>query len=412
MSDLNRFPIIGLGSTNESPYIETLNGKENLILRCTIIEIKPTFEQRKIIEGWYPWARYAYNRAIREVNKLLFKGESVPGLSKLRKLVNSNIPKHIKNTRIASGIPAQTFDHGIIDVIKAYKTAFALKKKGIIKHFRIRYKKTTAPKETLVLERAFSIKHNSFVMGQMGNHINTTGGEIKGINKACRLQWNKRTGKIILYVPKDKYIKEVDCRSYYCALDPGIRTFQTLYSPDSKAEYGTKEPLKIGVLIKKINKYKKFEGTKWYKKYSRRLYKRIQGIRDELHWKTALTLVRSYDKILIGNMSTRSIVSKRSNLNKTTKTVAYMLSHYLFRTRLEAKAEEYGSQVIIVDEKWTSKTCGGCSKVDYDLGAKKIFRCPQSDCNFKLDRDLNGARNIALNYFKKFNPIFGNELDE
>lgn len=129
----------------------------------------------------------------------------------------------------------------------------------------------------------------------------------------------------------------------------------------------------------------------------------MRNIRDNMHWKTALNLARGFDRILLGSMSTKSIVKCQGNLHKSVKSVAYMLSHYLFKERLIAKAEQYGSEVIIVDEAWTSKTCGGCSRVNHNLGAKKHFNCEY--CNFSYGRDYNGARNIALNYFGLFDPI-------
>ena len=135
-------------------------------------------------------------------------------------------------------------------------------------------------------------------------------------------------------------------------------------------------------------------------------YQKIQNLRDELHWKTALELVRSYDKILIGSMSTKSIVSKKKTLNKRSKQLAYSLGHYLFKCRLESKAEEYGAKVVVVNEAYTSKTCGKCSNINPNLGGNKTFSCPRSNCNYTIDRDVNGARNISLKHFGLFNPKF------
>ena len=50
------------------------------------------------------------------------------------------------------------------------------------------------------------------------------------------------------------------------------------------------------------------------------------------------------------------------------------------------------------DEHWTSKSCGGCGLIKTNLGGNKVYDC--SDCNFKLDRDYNGARNIHMKQIK------------
>ena len=71
------------------------------------------------------------------------------------------------------------------------------------------------------------------------------------------------------------------------------------------------------------------------------------------------------------------------------------LSHYLFRQRLINKSEEFTNCLIeIVDESYTSKTCGKCGNINKDLGNNKIFSCPS--CKLVMDRDCNGARNILI----------------
>ena len=47
-----------------------------------------------------------------------------------------------------------------------------------------------------------------------------------------------------------------------------------------------------------------------------------------------------------------------------------------------------------VSEHYTSKACGGCGCIDWELGGKEWFTCP--NCDFSLPRDYNGARNIFL----------------
>ena len=151
------------------------------------------------------------------------------------------------------------------------------------------------------------------------------------------------------------------------------------------------------MVLNKVNKVKKFNKPSWYKKYTTRLYDKIKNKIKDLHWKTSLDLVKSFDIILVGNMSTQGIC--RGNLHKSIKPVAMMMSHYQFNCRLIEKAVQYGSKVIIVDESWTSKTCGKCFKRNMTLGGSKTFEC--SRCDFTWDRDFNGARNIMLRYYNK-----------
>jgi transposase len=52
------------------------------------------------------------------------------------------------------------------------------------------------------------------------------------------------------------------------------------------------------------------------------------------------------------------------------------------------------AQYIEVNEAYTSKTCGKCGFIDYELGSNHIYNCPK--CKNKLDRDVNAARNILM----------------
>lgn len=116
-----------------------------------------------------------------------------------------------------------------------------------------------------------------------------------------------------------------------------------------------------------------------------------------MHWKTANMLCKMTDKILLGNISTASIL--QGNLSKFLKPLFQTLSHYTFSELLQSKCEEYRVEYARVDESYTSKTCGGCSALNETLGASKVFIC--SKCSFTIDRDVNGARNIMIKNSKK-----------
>lgn len=55
-----------------------------------------------------------------------------------------------------------------------------------------------------------------------------------------------------------------------------------------------------------------------------------------------------------------------------------------------------GNILYIVDESYTSKTCGRCGNLNNKLGGNKIYKC--TNCNLVIDRDINGARNILLKH--------------
>ena len=55
-------------------------------------------------------------------------------------------------------MPCLIIDNAINDISKAYKSTIALLKKGEITHFKLRYKKYTKDKQSIVLEKPLLIK--------------------------------------------------------------------------------------------------------------------------------------------------------------------------------------------------------------------------------------------------------------
>ena len=55
-----------------------------------------------------------------------------------------------------------------------------------------------------------------------------------------------------------------------------------------------------------------------------------------------------------------------------------------------------GAFVIPTGEAFTTQTCGLCGTRNHNVGAAKVFVCADPACGVRIDRDVNGARNIAL----------------
>jgi putative transposase len=52
------------------------------------------------------------------------------------------------------------------------------------------------------------------------------------------------------------------------------------------------------------------------------------------------------------------------------------------------------NNLFIVNESYTSKTCGKCGEINNKLGSQSIFKC--KTCKIEIDRDINAARNICI----------------
>lgn len=360
------------------------------IIRSQKICIHPTPEQKDFLLKWCDIYRYVYNQTIHYIRKnpdVKINFISLRAIMKIQLKDNISMWKIIQDSKI----PIHTLDNAIHDVCKAYKTAFSNKNNGNISHFLLKYKKMTNLKQTITIEgSAFSKTKNTFCTKVLGNNIQSD--ESIESNKDSRLTYNKGLDQFYLYIPKEKNIKEIRERDKWCSIDPGVRTFLTGYSNHHIFKICNNVKEKIESKLNKLDKIDKYLGRK--KTYFKTQYK-IKNIIDDLHWKTANYLCSNYDHIILGKLSTRDVVdNENSKLSKKNKRLLYTLAHYRFRERLAAKCEEYNVKYHLVDESYTTKTCGCCGDINNKIRSEKLFICEK--CGVKIDRDYNGARNIII----------------
>jgi Putative transposase DNA-binding domain len=60
-----------------------------------------------------------------------------------------------------------------------------------------------------------------------------------------------------------------------------------------------------------------------------------------------------------------------------------------------------GKDLVILDERDTSKTCSGCGHKQPMPLWKRTYRCPNADCRLVMDRDENSAVNILKRFFAR-----------
>jgi putative transposase len=134
-----------------------------------------------------------------------------------------------------------------------------------------------------------------------------------------------------------------------------------------------------------------------FRKAAMRARERIRNLVSDSYKKSAYFLACQYDMILLPKFETSKMVM-RAHRRIRSKTVRMMLTwaHYRFQTTLMNTAKRTGATVKIVDEAYTSKTCGKCGAIHNALGGSKMFKCPVPNCGHVVDRDANGSRNILL----------------
>lgn len=353
------------------------------IIKSDKIEVTFTPNQRNIILEWFSLYKTIYNISIDLANQY-----KVFNFIKLRGLVKP-LYKDYEGRMKKFGIPVHTLDNAVSDVCKAYKSALQNFKAGNIKHFRLRPKRRCSNKETIVIEaQSFSKVKNSFGFKIFGEI--KTSQPIIGYRKDTRLTFDKRKNKFYLFLVYDDNIKKHNSK-LECSLDPGLRSFQTMYDKKNYIYFGNNTLETIKPILKKIDKVSNFSNKSWYKRYTGRLRDVIKNKVDDMHWQVSNFLVKRYNEITIGKLST-SIVSRTGNMSKINKRLYYALSHFRFRQRLQNKCLEYSVKYKEQNEAYTTKKCGKCGELN-DVGASTRFNC---QCGFSCSRDLNGARNIMI----------------
>jgi putative transposase len=225
---------------------------------------------------------------------------------------------------------------------------------------------------------------------------------INSIESDCKIIKYKG-GQYYLLLTINKKIQKEKIPFDVGTLDAGVRTFQTLYSPNGiVGKIGDDFSKNIMPIAEKIDKLDSIaeKTINWKKRRNIRIKQallrtKIKNIVNDLHWKTVNFLCNNFKTIITTHFETKKMTTKDGrNINNKAVRMMLGLSHYAFKQKLLGRAKERGNQVIIADESYTSKTCGKCGCVKEDLKGAKIFKC--GECGTVIDRDINGARNIMI----------------
>lgn len=359
--------------------------------------------------------RWTYNQCI--ASKLTTKKE-------LRtKFVNNEVYASDMEKKWVLDTPYEIRETAVLDLCKALKSTHELKRTGHIEKFKMRFRSKKDSQQSINVRNreykktpdsnAFSFFRGSFKRAGVSQDIKAREPlpDVLGYDaRLTRTRLNEWYICIPVVVDDATPVHELggeNQASNVCALDPGVRCFQTLYDPSRPAvvEIGAGDVsrlYRLGHAADKLqSKRSKTHGHKRYA-YQRaflRITRKIRRLVDELHCKTAKFLVDNYDVVLLPSFETAQMADRRDGRRRiSSKSVRGMMgwAHYRFKQRLLNKAYSSGGKckVVICKEDYTSKTCTKCGQLNNALGAAKVFNC--AVCSLHIGRDFNGARNILL----------------
>jgi putative transposase len=373
--------------------------------------LSPNPETASILRRWFGSVRSTYNWALGCIKAKPDKYKCTDYIWLRKRFVNKcNIPNNRKYLLV---VPKEVRDTAIIDLAQAYKTNFKKRKNNPSHTFDIKFRSKKDNQSINISSSAIkSLSDNALRMypKYLVNKIKFyTRNNRDGLNQIvydCKLTMD-RLNRFHLHVPQysaPASDNQTGNKHSWCAVDPGVRTLMTVYSP----EYGACFKLADGdigrvyrLCVHLDNLISKMYNTNDKNKRKRmskaiiRMRLRIRHIVDEVHWKCIRFILDRFQNVIIPPFEVSNMVN-RATRKISRKTVRQMLSwrHYALRTRLIAAAEQAGVNVYVRTEEYTTKTCTHCGALKQNVGGAKTYTCHH--CHMVTDRDVNGSRNIFI----------------
>ena len=390
-----------------------------VIAKSKKIRIYPTLEQRALLKHWFGTSRYVFNKTVEYLKQPGTKARWM----KVAPIIKSELPEW------ADPVPCQIKQIAVRDACFAVRDA----KKKTIKgeHSFVKFRSRR--------DRVQSVFIPSTAIKPKGVY-HTILGELRLSQELPEKIRDSRLilhrGQYFLCVSTETSVVATENQSgNICALDPGVRTFLSFYSPRCAGKIGDKDFGRIhrlcfylDQLVSRISKAKARQKRR-LKKAADRLRTKIYNLINEIHHQAANWLTKNFGIILLPTFETSQMASRSNsrkgakaqrdaiklNSGKSTagftirvhprssavrklrsKTVRAMLTwaHYRFQEFLLDKAKERNKQVLLVNEAYTSKTVNWTGEVDGNLGGKKKIKSKLT--NTWMDRDINGALGILL----------------
>lgn len=358
------------------------------VIGCKKIKLYPNRTQKAILRQWMGTYRWAYNKSVQYMIEAYQEGNPTYSYMKNRK---DWIARMRAEAEWVRETPPHTVYGAMMDACKDYKQHVAKLSKGL---------KSSTPRCKKRFQRSFYI---------LGNSITSKGiypRKLGFMETREGLPYKPSDSRIIyenrnwyIAIPYKRQPVNREPKGAVCAIDPGVRTFLTFFSPTKIGKIGEGAFNRIVTLAKYADDlYIRSRQVKGKKRYRmklawKRALKRIQRLVDELHYQAISYLLNSFDVVICPKANFTSAVKKAGRKIRS-KTVRSLLtfSFARFRDRLIHKAKMYGKRVELVCESYTSKTHNITGEVIQNLGGRKFI----TSQGIRLDRDVNGSLGIFL----------------
>ena len=370
-----------------------------------MVKLRPTPEQKLLLEQWHDSARFSYNETVRRLRA---------GVKPNKMQLRNAIVTEKDNVFVAARpwllrTPKAIRQQAVFRACAAHSGGLTKLRRGLIRRFELKMQRKKELSWTFGIERNCrpdASRKRLMIFPRMLQGGVRFFGKLPPLDKDMQIH-KDQVGRFFLGVPIEvaRRQREADDRPSV-SIDPGVRKFLTTFDDVGTAQMiGTDVQNRTYDILKSIDDINIFMKQAHHAEKQRlrkkklSLYKKYQDLRDEFHWKTAAALTDEYGMIIMPKLDVQRLI-RRSDETHTrrlrTKAVRQMVfaGHGLFRRRLQEKCLEKGTTFIDAHECYTSKTCSCCGQMS-SVGSSEVFKCA-GGCGLVSDRDLNAAKNIML----------------
>ncbi len=375
------------------------------MLKSFKTEINPSEEQKVKIRKTIGTCRFIYNFYLAHNKELHENGKKFMSSNKFRVWLNNEyVPKHPEYSWIKeaySKAVTQAVNNGQTAFTRFFnhKSAFPRFKKKGKSNVKMYFVKNN-PKDCRCERHRINIPSLGWVRIKEKGYIPTTkdGYVIKSGHVSIKA--DRYYVSVLIEIPDNRIAND---SNEGIGIDLGLKNFAVVSNGTSYKNINKSAKLKKlekQLIREQRSLSRKYENVKKGGPTQRaniqkqrlkvqKLHHRIDNIRTDYINKTIAEIVKTKPSYITIEDLNVSGMMKNKHLSKAVASQKF----YEFRTKLQAKCNENGIELRVVD-RWfpSSKTCHCCGAIKKDLKlSDRTFTC---DCGYIEDRDFNAALNL------------------
>lgn len=225
--------------------------------------------------------------------------------------------------------------------------------------------------------------------------------------KRCSGDLFQTKGKTYLHLVFEREIEDVQPSGKHVGIDRGIKNIAVV---SDNRFFGGEKIKQVSERYERLRSSLQSKKTRSSKRHLRKISHSERLFRKDANHCIAKKIVAGLEKgttiVLEKLTGIRGGAKKltleerqagKKTLRKPQRKEVNKWNFFQFEQFLKYKAENHGCKVVYIDARYTSQRCSKCGHIaKSNRKCQSLFKCKK--CNFQVNADLNGSRNIVLKY--------------